>query len=50
MTLDIFLDDRFYGTLRLKDKRGGVYDQDEMVALIEERLPLLKNKNYKVKF
>ena len=50
MIIDIFLNDRFYGALRIRDKREGAYDEEEMAALIEERLPLLKNKNYKVKF
>ena len=50
MIIDIFLNDRFYGALRLDNKRGGVYEQDEVTATIERRLPLLKGKNYKIKF
>ena len=47
--VDIMLDGMFYGTLRLP-KWGGALTDEELADMIEQRLPLLKDKNYKVRF
>ena len=46
------LDGMFYGTLRIPDQWGRVFaiDETELADMIEQRLPLLKDKNYKVRF
>ena len=50
--VDIMLDGRFYGTLRIRNKWGGALalEQRELAEIVERRLPLLKNKNYKIRF
>ena len=49
--VDIMLDGRFYGTLRIQNKWGGkALEQRELAEIVERRLPLLKNKNYKIRF
>lgn len=50
--VDIMLDGMFYGTLRIPNQWGGVYaiDDTELADIIEQKLPLLKDKNYKIKF
>lgn len=51
LTLDLFLGDSFYGTLRIPDKWGNIFipSVEELKAIVESRLPLLKNKNYIIK-
>lgn len=51
LTLDIFLGEQFYGTLRIPDQWGGVFvpTVEELSGIVVERLPLLANKNFKIK-
>ena len=48
--LDIFVDDRFYGTMRMKNLWGGVFPltEEEIRNEVERRLPSLKGKKYTV--
>ena len=52
LTLDIFLNERFYGTLRIPNRWGGVFvpTVEELSGIVAARLPLLTNKNFKIKF
>lgn len=47
LKLHIFLNERFYGSLTVTRFRGVVYEED-LIAEIEQRLPLLKNKKYSI--
>ncbi len=49
--LDIFINGRFYGTLRIRHLGNIVaISNDELKSEIERRLPYLKNKNYRIEF
>lgn len=41
----------FFGTLRIPNRWGEIFHPttEEFKSIIEARLPLLKNKNYKIK-
>jgi len=47
LKLHIFLNERFYGSLTVTRFRGGVWEED-LIAEIEQRLPLLKGKKYSI--
>lgn len=47
LKLHIFLNERFYGSLTVTRFRGGVREED-LIAEIEQRLPLLKGKKYSI--
>lgn len=46
LKLHIFLNERFYGSLTVTRFRG-VWEED-LIAEIEQRLPLLKGKKYSI--
>ena len=49
LTLDIFLGERFYGTLRVRNL-WGVFPitEQEIASEVEKRLPFLKGKKYTI--
>lgn len=47
LKISIFLNELFYGSLMVTRFRGGVREED-LIAEIEQRLPLLKNKKYTI--
>ncbi len=51
LTLDIFLGERFYGTLRVRNLWGGgifPITEQEIASEVEKRLPFLKGKKYTI--
>ncbi len=50
LTLDIFLGERFYGTLRVRNLWGGAFPitEQEIASEVEKRLPFLKGKKYTI--
>jgi len=50
LTLDIFLGERFYGTLRVRNLWGVVFPitEQEIASEVEKRLPFLKGKKYTI--
>lgn len=48
LTLDIFLGERFYGTLRVRNLWGGSITEQKIASEVEKRLPFLKGKKYTI--
>lgn len=49
MKIDIFLNQRFYGTIKVNYPPLFILNTNEFREDIESRLPLLRNKNWKCK-